>query len=271
MASAFKSSEIKPGLIILHGNQLEMLRSAVFQWLRQNPLAPLEQETYLVQSNGVAEWLKIAVAEDSGICAATKIDLPGRFLWGVYRAMLGRIAMPSSSPLDKSPLTWRLMRLLPELTDQPEFAPLRRFLAGGDPERRLQLAQQVADILDQYQLYRSDWLEDWAEGRDQLRQASGQLVALTEDQLWQAQLWAGDFSRYSRAATQHGAGQYSSAFYAGNCRRCAAAIAFAAACGVVWGFCDAKTNAGSLVCALCTYSGVAGGAKSLSVLLGRHY
>jgi exodeoxyribonuclease V gamma subunit len=182
-------SAISPGLIILHGNQLEQLRSAVFQWIRQNPLDPLEQDVYLVQSNGVAEWLKIAIAEDTNICAATKIELPGRFLWGVYRNMLGREAIPNSSFLDKSPLTWRLMRLIPELMEQPDFEPLRRFLADGNPERRLQLAVQIAVLFDSYQLYRADWLTDWTQELDQLRSAQGLVKALESDQRWQAQLW----------------------------------------------------------------------------------
>ena len=43
------SSPITPGLLILHGNQMELLRSAMFDWLRAHPLGPLEQETILVQ------------------------------------------------------------------------------------------------------------------------------------------------------------------------------------------------------------------------------
>lgn len=39
---------LQPGFITLHGNQLEQLRAAVFDWLRNHPLDPLEQETFLV-------------------------------------------------------------------------------------------------------------------------------------------------------------------------------------------------------------------------------
>lgn len=194
-------SSITPGLIILHGNQLEQLRAALFEWLRNNPLAPLEQAIFLVQSNGIAEWLKIAVAEEMGVCAATRIDLPGRFLWSVYRTMLGRDQVPSRSALDKAPLTWRLMRLIPELLAQAGFEPLRHFLADGDPERRLQLAQRLADLLDQYQVYRADWLNDWAEGRDVLRTASGDLKPLMTEQHWQAQLWRAILADVTEAAT----------------------------------------------------------------------
>ncbi len=180
---------ITPGLLILHGNELEHLRSAVFQWLRKHPLAPLETDIFLVQSNGVAEWLKIALAEEMGICAATRIALPARQLWQSYRGMLGAERVPTISPFDKSPLTWRLMRLLPSLLADPVFAPLRYFLADGDCERRLQLAERLADLFDQYQVYRADWLADWAAGRNVLKTARGEDINLKDEQLWQPQLW----------------------------------------------------------------------------------
>jgi exodeoxyribonuclease V gamma subunit len=180
---------ITPGLLILHGNQMEQLRAAVFQWLRNHPLGALESEIFLVQSNGVAEWLKIALAEEIGICAASRVALPARFLWDAYRGMLGRDRVPPISAFDKGPLTWRLMRLLPTLLADPVFAPLRHFLSDGEAERRLQLAERLADLFDQYQVYRADWLDDWAAGRDQLRSARGDVTPLPEDQRWQGQLW----------------------------------------------------------------------------------
>ncbi|OFA08528.1 exodeoxyribonuclease V subunit gamma [Duganella phyllosphaerae] len=202
-------SSITPGLLILHGNQMEQLRAAVFQWLHNHPLGPLEPETFLVQSNGVAEWLKIALAEEMRVCAATRVALPARFLWETYRGMLGRERVPRRSAFDKGPLTWRLMRLLPTLLADPVFAPLRHFLADGEPERRLQLAERLADLYDQYQVYRADWLDDWAAGRDQLRCARGQVMPLPQAQCWQGQLWRaviGDVEPHERAlgrATVH--------------------------------------------------------------------
>lgn len=180
---------IQPGLIVLHSNQLEQLRDAVFAWQTRYPLGPLEQEIFLVQSNGIAEWLKIELARHFGVCAATRVDLPGRFLWTMYRATLGRHQIPRSAFLDKQPLSWRLMRLLPELLDRPEFAPLDYFLADGDPGRRLQLASRLADLMDSYQVYRTDWLTDWQQGLDQIRDNNGAARPLAADQLWQAELW----------------------------------------------------------------------------------
>jgi exodeoxyribonuclease V gamma subunit len=103
--------------------------------------------------------------------------------------MLGRERVPRVSPFDKSPLTWRLMRLLPSLLADPVFAPLRYFLADGDCERRLQLAERLADLFDQYQVYRADWLADWAAGDDVIATTRKGRVPLDTTQRWQAHLW----------------------------------------------------------------------------------
>src|SRR5690606_1766310 len=148
-----------------------------------------EEEIFLVQSNGIAEWLKIALAEKGGVCAASRVTLPARFLWEAYRSQLGPARVPRRSPFDKSPLTWRLMRLLPDLLEHPEFGPLRYFLSDQDPERYLQLCRRLADLMDQYQVYRADWLQDWSEGRLVAGLAHGGCKELEPSQRWQALLW----------------------------------------------------------------------------------
>jgi len=60
--------------------------------------------------------------------------------------------------------------------------------AAGDT-RLLQLASQLADLFDQYQNYRTDWLQAWAAGRDELTDPSGYPKALDIDQRWQPALW----------------------------------------------------------------------------------
>ncbi|HKR77231.1 MAG TPA: exodeoxyribonuclease V subunit gamma, partial [Rhodanobacter sp.] len=188
------TEDIQPGLMVVHGNQLEDLRDLLVAWLARTPLAPLEDELMLVQSNGIAQWLKLALARPRkaggmGISAAVEMQLPGRFLWSAYRAVLGREAVPADSPFDKSRLAWRLMRLLPTQLHHAEFAPLRHFLGEGqaDATKLFQLARQIADLFDQYQVYRADWLDDWERGRDVLRDDTrGQPMPLPATQRWQA-------------------------------------------------------------------------------------
>ncbi|WP_291919205.1 exodeoxyribonuclease V subunit gamma [Limnohabitans sp.] len=181
-------SSISPGFIALHSHRSEVLADTLTAWLRTHPLHPLESEVVLVQSNGMAEWIKIELARQGGVCAATRVELPSRFLWRTYRQVLGTQNVPPDSPLDKLPMTWRLMALLPSCLQDPVFQPVAGFLRGDEPDRLLQLASRLADLFDQYQIYRPDWLQDWAAGRNMLRKAAGH-DALGEDQLWQAELW----------------------------------------------------------------------------------
>lgn len=191
-------SQTQAGLAIIHGNRLESLRELLVYWMRSNPLGVLENETILVQSNGIAQWLQLALArapDDAeqpgcGIAAALDIQLPSAFLWQAYRAVLGADRVPKTSPYDKSRLAWRLLRLLPGLIEQPECVQLQRFLADDLTARKeYQLAERLADLFDQYQVYRADWLSAWAEGRDLLIDAQGQEQPLPEEQRWQPLLW----------------------------------------------------------------------------------
>jgi exodeoxyribonuclease V gamma subunit len=198
-ATISAGSSIEAGLMVLHGNRLEDLRDLLAAWLAGTPLRPLEDELMLVQSNGIAQWLKLALARAPadgglGISAAIDMQLPGRFLWTAYRAVLGREAVASTSPFDKSRLTWRLLRLIPQHVDDPDFGPLRDYLLAGHAEadglRQYQLAAQVADLFDQYQVYRADWLDDWEHGDDVLRDdLRGRRTSIEASQRWQPRLW----------------------------------------------------------------------------------
>jgi exodeoxyribonuclease V gamma subunit len=187
-----ESPALRPGFVVLHGNRLEDLAAVALDWLARHPLGPLDEETLLVPSSGMAEWLKATMATQLGVAAGFRIELPAQFTWRAWRAVLGAAAVPAASPLDKGPLTWWLMRRLPELAAQRPFAPLARFLAvDPSPLRRLELARRLADLFDQYQVYRPDWLDDWAAGRDELRRQAREpgAAALPAGQAWQPALW----------------------------------------------------------------------------------
>lgn len=210
-----RRDDLPTGFMLIQGNRLESLRGLLTTWLRRHPLEPLENEVILVQSNGIGQWLKLALAtrpdedqEDAtgsaadpamsggcGIAAAVDLMLPGRFLWQAYRALLGDL--PDTSAFDKAPLGWRFFRLLGDLdalaaTPQEHawFAPLRGFLApAGDARRRQQLAERLADLYDQYQVYRADWLAAWQADEDVLIRPNGTREPVPESQRWQPLLW----------------------------------------------------------------------------------
>ncbi len=193
------SNSLPPGLMLVHGNRSERLRDLLVEWMKRYPLAPLENETILVQSNGIAQWLKLALAAHvdpatgeggCGIAAALDIVLPSRFIWKAYRAVLGASSVAEQSPFDKGRLVWRLMRVVPALAGRAEFESLRRFISRDDDRRkRYQLAERIADLFEQYQMYRADWLDAWRAGEDVVIDARGERLPLPNEQRWQAALW----------------------------------------------------------------------------------
>ncbi|MFN3881225.1 MAG: exodeoxyribonuclease V subunit gamma [Nitrincola lacisaponensis] len=191
------------GLMVIQGNHLEELRHLMVRWTQRYPLRPLENEVMLVQSNGIAQWLKLALAAKAGnelesglgIAAGLQVMLPGRFIWQAYRAVFPRL--PSVSPFDKGPLTWRLLRLLNDLPalaaragNAQVLQPLEYFLQQ-DPSvsRTWRLASRLADLYDQYQVYRADWLDAWLAGETVIITAQGERLPLSAEQLWQPLLW----------------------------------------------------------------------------------
>ena len=210
--------EIKPGFVLIHSNLPEMLRELLVKWVGREPLDPLEDEWLMVQSNGFAQWFKLALAslpegdtegdpegndhralhqqsnqafsQGLGIAAALQAQMPARMVWGLYRSVLGREQIPERSLLDRDALLWRLMARLDAWANQPGFEMLKRFLNEDEAlYKRFQLASDLADLFDQYQVYRPDWLMAWQQGQDVIIKADGQREALAADQLWQAALW----------------------------------------------------------------------------------
>jgi len=181
------------GFMVVQGNRMEDLCETYVQWLKRYPLRPLEQDLVLTQSNGIAQWLKQTLAQDEsdggcGIAAAIDAMLPGQFVWQSYCTVLPGLS--KQTVYDKQGLTWRLYRLLGSW-DLAQLAPMLTAYMQPDslPMERLQLARQLADLYDQYQVFRPDWLAAWEQGRDVLPDQQGNDRPVPTSQQWQPGLW----------------------------------------------------------------------------------
>lgn len=164
---------------VYHANHLEVHKALLAALIRRAPLSdPFAAEQILVQSPGMAQWLRQALAQEFGVAAQLAFPLPSTFIWQMFSQVLPQV--PELNPYTKGAMAWRLMTLLPHQLDDPSFAPLAHYLAE-DPDQRkgYQLSQRIADVFDQYLVYRPDWIADWEQG--------GELGA--EAQPWQPKLW----------------------------------------------------------------------------------
>ncbi len=168
-------------LRVYHSNRLDVLEALMeFIVERERLDDPFEPEVVLVQSTGMAQWLQMSLSRRFGIAANIDFPLPASFIWDMFVRILPDI--PGESAFNKQSMSWKLMTLLPELIDGDEFVMLRHYLSDDTDKRKLfQLASRVADLYDQYLVYRPEWLTRWE---------AGELVdGLEESQRWQAPLW----------------------------------------------------------------------------------
>jgi exodeoxyribonuclease V gamma subunit len=87
--------------------------------------------------------------------------------------------VPRRSAFDPEVLAWRVLEALPRI-DVLEGAALAANWKAADAAGRYELAWRVADVFDQYLIYRPDWLRFWE---------SGKRLNLGPDEGWQAALW----------------------------------------------------------------------------------
>lgn len=136
-----------------------------------------EKEYFLIQSQGMERMISQTLATNFRSWCNFEYFLPFRFLQ--YSAeKLGLEITPDG--YDRKILAWRIEELLRDL-DGIECQQLERYLQGENLElKRYQLADQLSNIFDQYQVMRPDMLAAWTGNR---------LVTQEPSERWQKTLW----------------------------------------------------------------------------------
>lgn len=157
-------------MFVHQSNRLESLARQL-QIVIGTPLAdPLAPEIIVVQNGGMAQWVARQVAVGTGLAAHLRFPLPARFAWELARQL--EAAVPEEDRFAKPVLCWRIAGLLPGLLDHPACAELAAYLGNDADGNRLdQLSARIADVLDQYMVYRPDLLDRWHRGIDDHWQA----------------------------------------------------------------------------------------------------
>ncbi|WP_373819651.1 exodeoxyribonuclease V subunit gamma [Glaesserella sp.] len=151
---------------VYYSNQLENQKDLLVGILTKDPNPnPFEQEIVLVQSLGMAQWLQMQIAKDLSVAGNFQFPYPTSFLWQQYRLLFPDL--PKENIFERSGIVWRLMRLIPQLLERKEFAPLNAYLVQQDSLKRFQLAAKIADLFDQYLVYRPHWLVHWEKNEQQ--------------------------------------------------------------------------------------------------------
>lgn len=162
-------------------NRLEKLAEKCAALFHDDPLSPLVPEIIVVQSRGMARWLSMQFAGHLSIWANGRFPFPNKFVSEIFSDVLGRGS--DTSFYDRKKAVWQFMDLLGQSAEESFVdKSLSSYLA--DPLKRFQLAGQLADLFDQYIIYRPDLLLSWEQG---------------EGNDWQAELWRMMCLRYEQS------------------------------------------------------------------------
>ena len=173
------TSHLPPLMHLYQSNRLERLFDQLLVTCTTAPLDdPFTREIIVVQHPGMAQWISRQWALSTGIASCLHFPLPARALGELY-ARLDHT--PRKNEAWQSPvLRWRIQELLPTYKDHPAFQTLRDYLHTSpspedDATRAFQLAGRIAEVFDQYLIYRPDLLLQWEDRPD--------------EKDWQAVLW----------------------------------------------------------------------------------
>lgn len=161
-----------------HSNKLENLTTSLIELMHTEQGSVLQPVNIMVQNPGMKRWLQQQISKQQGIAANLEFPLPSRFIWDIFQSQFPDIALQSN--YDSEVLRWRIMSVLEAHQDNKALAILKPYLqADKNGLARLQLAEKLASLYDQYLVYRPAMIEKW-EQSDYIE---------SESESWQAELW----------------------------------------------------------------------------------
>jgi len=168
-------------------NKLENLVVALDHLMQASTSSVLSPDIILVQHPGMQHWLSMELAKlpNRQICMNAKYPLPVRYFWDLIRLILGQDVVPDRSVYSREILAWRIYSTLKSdtITSDPIMSEPTLYWQNQpdylQDNRRFQLSEQLADLFEQYLMFRPEWIESWEQG----------IKPSDTTELWQAKIW----------------------------------------------------------------------------------
>ena len=164
MALHFKISNALEGLAHELVNDFKHRKTSLFQ-----------ADRIVTQTVGMNNWLRIHMAGELGILANVQFLQPMDSVALVYQLLDG----PRGTVLTKEYMQWKLFAALKHDDFTAKYPALAHYYQG-DTRKRMAFAERIADLFDQYQIYRPEMVKAWGKGKC--------ITAFAEEQ-WQQALW----------------------------------------------------------------------------------
>lgn len=140
---------------IFTSNHIEILCQTLSGKVQEPGLNIFDKQVIITQSNGMSSWLKTELAKQNGVFANFEFYNQDSFLQGIYQLLFKERLQNN---LDE--IKYKIYKCL-DSTDFKKIFPEISHYYESDELRRMQLSGKIADLFDQYQLYRPEMITNW--------------------------------------------------------------------------------------------------------------
>lgn len=153
---------------------LDTLSEELIDDLKNEKTGVFDKQWIVTQTDGINNWLRHQLAIKAGV--ATNLEF--KKVNDILKLLYYWICPDAPVLMDKDSITWTLFATLNEDEFKNNFPDIAAYYKDSET-RRASLAAEMADLFDQYQIYRQDKIISWNKNQPQEE----------EDLKWQGYLW----------------------------------------------------------------------------------
>ena len=157
-------------------NSLQVLLERLCEEMAQEKLSVFQPVYIVTQTDGMNNWLNYQIAKKMGIAANIQFIKPNELIQRVYYSA----ELIDDDATSRETITWYIFQTFAQQEFIDAFPSVAKYyLINGkdDGVKRIALAQKMADLFDQYIVYRPAMIREWNNGKYQ------------EDEAWQFYIW----------------------------------------------------------------------------------
>ncbi len=139
-------------------NRLEDLCKKLADNIKKSSDGIFKKDVIITQTTGMNVWLKTELAKQSGVFANFEFQNQDGFFKGIYKLLFNE-----SLKNNFDTIKYKIFDLLNNTDFINEYNDVAEYYKDNDL-RRFHLAEKIADLFDQYQLYRPEMIEEWSKG-----------------------------------------------------------------------------------------------------------
>ncbi len=166
------------GFTVYQSTKLELLSKKFAQTIKKKKKFPLAKDHILINSAGMQKWLSLEVTSENSIFTSASFLFPEQLTTLLYESISGE--KRKASPFNAESLKWSIL----EIFSNPEkFSSAKYFnkYTENDSVKTAQLSIKIADLFDQYTIFRPKMIERWE--KDEL------FYKNDKNEKYQSELW----------------------------------------------------------------------------------